>query len=179
MRRETGIQPDTALCRFLGICPKKPNVEAATAMVTALKSSAEAWLAAKICFADVAIPINQNSYQKDIIEGALRAQSLRYTAPIQSSGKLAVIANEPQNSELPDEQITLAIDYSRSGLNLDLFCDDISGVDSLSYHHQLGIGADNHDPAHHHWCFWNRPSKQGTDTKTRICERAGLGRSVF
>jgi hypothetical protein len=88
-------------------------------MLGALKSSAVAYLGTTFCFVDIAVPNHRKSYQKDVIQAAVKAHILRQTFPTQSAGKVAMIANEPPDAKLPDEQITLAIDYSRSGLNLE------------------------------------------------------------
>jgi len=149
MRRKDSLPPDNLGCRLLGTCPRKLDTDAATDMIATLKSSAEAFLGTRFCFADVVLPDRGKTYQKEVVEAALVAHDLRLSFPIQSAAKVAIIANDPDDSALPDEQIVLAIDYSRSGLNLDLFCDDIGIVDSLGrQHHELGIGADNPDPAH-------------------------------
>ncbi len=71
-------------------------MDAAKAMLATLKSSAEAYLGSRFCFADAVIPANERSYQKEIVEAALGANGLRQTFPIQSAGKFAVLANEPQ-----------------------------------------------------------------------------------
>lgn len=149
MRRENGLPPDSPFCHILGTCLGEPDVKAANDMIAALRSSAEAYLGGvKFCFSDLIIPDRDKSYQRHVVEGAVRAHGLRQTFPTLSAGQVAVIANDPRDSELPSEQITLAVDYSRSGLNLDLFCNDIGVVDPLTAQHEVGIGADNSDPAH-------------------------------
>jgi hypothetical protein len=149
MRREKWPPPNVPLSSVQGIWPGKPDTDAARFMIEALKSSAGAYLSTTFCFVDIAMPVaRQGNYQKEIFEAAVRASGLRQPHPAQSAGNVAVGANDPKDVELPDGQIVLAIDYSLSGLNLDLICDDAGIVDGLRHEYAQGIGADNPNPAH-------------------------------
>jgi hypothetical protein len=145
MRREHALPPDMPLCFIRGNCLKKPDANAAEAMVNALKSSASAYVGTTFCFVDVTMPDVTRSYQAEVVEAAVKASGLRQLHRTLSAGKIAVWANQPKDIEILDEQIALAIDYSRSGLNLNMFCYDTGIVDEIRHDFNPRIWADNTD----------------------------------
>ncbi|OIW34346.1 hypothetical protein CONLIGDRAFT_688142 [Coniochaeta ligniaria NRRL 30616] len=152
MRREQALPPDSWFCSIWGTCARNPDIDAANAMINALKSSAEEYFGTTFCFVSIAVPdARQTNYQREIFEAAINASGLRQPFSTQSAAKQAVFANQPEDIDMiPDQQIALAIEYSRAGLNLELFCDDGGILDSLRIDHNLGLGADDPDRAH-----WN------------------------
>lgn len=149
MRREDALPPDSWLCFLWRSCTRKPDTDAAETMINALKSSAMQYFGTSFCFVDIAIPdATQGNYQREIFEAAVRTAGLRQPNPSQNAGLVAVSANDATDVELPDGQIVLAIDYSRSSLNLDLVCDDAGILDRRRHEYIPNIGADSPDPAH-------------------------------
>jgi hypothetical protein len=150
MGRDHALPPDSWFCSIRGTCARKPDIDAIDAMISALKSSVEEYLGTTFCFVDIAVPdASQSNYQREIIEAAVKASGLRQAFSTQSAAKEAVRSNQPEDWDMiPDEQVALAIDYSRAGLNLDVFCDDGGILDHLRSDHNLGIGANGSDPAH-------------------------------
>lgn len=119
-------------------------------MIHALKSLTEEYLGTTFCFVDIAVPdASPANYQREIFETAVRAAGLRQSISTQTAGRIAVLANQPEDPDMiPDEQIALAIDYSRAGLNLALFCDDGGVLDSLRHDYNFDIGVSSDGPAH-------------------------------
>jgi hypothetical protein len=93
MRRDKASGSDKPFCSWLGTCAVDNDVNAANAMVAALKSSVVAYLGTTFCFADITIPNIDNIHQKDIIQAAVAGQGLRQTLPTINAWKSAVAAN--------------------------------------------------------------------------------------
>ncbi|RKU49557.1 hypothetical protein DL546_009237 [Coniochaeta pulveracea] len=149
MRREDALPPDPWLCFLWRSCTRKPDTDAAETMINVLKASAMQYFGTSFCFVDIAMPdATQGNYQREIFEAAVRTAGLRQPNPSQNAGLVAVLANDPTDVELPDGQIVLAIDYSRSSLNLDLVCDDAGVLDRRRHEYIPNIGADSPDPTH-------------------------------
>jgi hypothetical protein len=149
MRQEQTLSPDTPLCSVLGTCARKPDAGAARDMIEALKSSAEAYFGTTFCFVSIAVPdASKGNYQKEILEAAVRASGLRQSMSTQSAARIAIYANQPEDlDDIPDEQIALAIHYTRSSITLDLFCDDGGILDLLRHDYSFDSGAEGSGPA--------------------------------
>jgi hypothetical protein len=159
MRKEAPSSPQNSLCDALppslqqvtlGLCSRQPDSVGAVSLLRALKYSVESYLGTTFCFADVVVPDLSRIYQIGVIEKAIKAVGLRQTLETLNAGKLALIANHVSKSgdSGASEQVVLSIDYSRSGLNTILFCDDNGIIDALRQVYSPHLGAGNSLPGH-------------------------------
>lgn len=129
----------------LGLCSKPPDITSTLSLLRALKYSIESYLGTTFCFVDVVVPDLRQTYQISVIETTIRAIHLRQTLETLNAGKLALLANRVSKESGSDaaEQVVLAIDYSRSGLNTMIFCDDNGIIDALRQVYSPHLGAEN------------------------------------
>ncbi|KAJ9669669.1 hypothetical protein H2201_000053 [Coniosporium apollinis] len=141
--------PPTLQQATLNFCSKPPDSASVVSLLRALKYSVEAYLGTTFCFADVVIPDSSRTYQCNVIEKAIIAVGLRQTHSILNAGLFAVIANRGSWSDDKDrpERVILSVDYSRSGLNTMLFCDDEDSIDDLRQVYSPDLGAENVETA--------------------------------
>ncbi|KAF7549147.1 hypothetical protein G7Z17_g6563 [Cylindrodendrum hubeiense] len=155
MRKADGPPADVERCHWLMSyftgCGRDADFEAVKVLLLDLKEMVEAVLRTNICFADVVIADLGQTYQGRIIEEALAAIGLRQSTSVASAPKLAALAYSFENpDDNAPERLVLVIDYSKSHLNLAIFCDD-EGItmEPVRQDYQMGLGASNEINSQH------------------------------
>ncbi|KAJ5016859.1 hypothetical protein K4K57_010480 [Colletotrichum sp. SAR 10_99] len=135
----------------LSICERDPDFESCQGLLRSLQSSVASYLGTTFCYAGVVVPDQTWQYQDYIINKAIKSVGLRLTHRVLSAAKLVMWANHINNPGTPhyQTQAVLSVDYSDSGLNVNLFADDEGVADVLRQVYDQQLGADRREEPGH------------------------------
>ncbi|KAF4819089.1 hypothetical protein CGCSCA5_v004571 [Colletotrichum siamense] len=135
----------------LSICERDPDFDSCQGLLRSLQSSVASYLGTTFCYAGVVVPDQTWQYQDYIINKAIKSVGLRLTHRVLSAAKLVMWANHINNPGTPhyQTQAVLSVDYSDSGLNVNLFADDEGVADVLRQVYDQQLGADRREQPGH------------------------------
>ncbi|EQB56317.1 hypothetical protein CGLO_03669 [Colletotrichum gloeosporioides Cg-14] len=135
----------------LAICERDPDFDSCQGLLRSLQSSVASYLGTTFCYAGVVVPDQTWQYQDYIINKAIKSVGLRLTHRVLSAAKLVMWANRINNPSTPryETQAVLSVDYSDSGLNVNLFADDEGVADVLRQVYDQQLGADRREQPGH------------------------------
>ncbi|KAF4422552.1 hypothetical protein CFRS1_v001271 [Colletotrichum fructicola] len=135
----------------LAICERDPDFDSCQGLLRSLQSSVASYLGTTFCYAGVVIPDQTWQYQGHIINKAFNSVGLRLTHRVSSAARLVLWAHHINNPGTPryETQAVLAVDYSDSGVNVNLFADDEGVADILRQVYDQQLGADRREQPGH------------------------------
>ncbi|KAH0437133.1 hypothetical protein CcaCcLH18_04001 [Colletotrichum camelliae] len=135
----------------LAICERDPDFDSCQGLLRSLHSSVASYLGTTFCYAGVVVPDQTWHYQDYIINKAIKSVGLRLTHRVLSAPLLVMWANHINNPGKPHDetQAVLSVDYSESGLTVNLFGEDQGIADLLRQVYDQQLSADRREQPGH------------------------------
>jgi hypothetical protein len=134
------------------LCRRNSDVESAKDLLRTLKTAVANRLGTTFCYAQIALPDREWTYQKNVVNLALHSIRLRPILDAVNEAPMAFRASQLAASGQPESDATrsiLIVEYSDSGLSASLLAEDEGVVDIMRRTRDESLGARNHAQPDH------------------------------
>ncbi|KAH7329736.1 hypothetical protein B0I35DRAFT_420720 [Stachybotrys elegans] len=134
------------------LCKQTPDIESVKDLLQSLKAAVASHLGTTFCYAQIALPDREWTYQANVVTLALHSVRLHSIISIVDEARMAFWGSELAASGRPETDDTrsiLVVNYSESGLSASLLAEDMGIVDVMRRSRDESLGAKNRAQPNH------------------------------